>query len=141
MAKMFHGIEISADQGKVYDSLMTEHGLRGWWTVDSSMPKPGEGSKAEFGFHNREVVFEMKIDKLDRPNLIVWNCVGGPKEWKGTRLKWEISAIEGGSELRLTHSKWKNTGKYFRMCNSTWGELMYRLKAHAEKGDRNPLFT
>jgi uncharacterized protein YndB with AHSA1/START domain len=137
---MLHGIEISAEPSKVYEALMSQEGLTGWWTSDSSVPEPEKGSKAEFGFNNRAVVFQMKIEKIQNPKLVVWNCVGGPSEWKGTKLKWQITPIEGGSELRFTHSKWKNTGKYFRMCNSTWGELMYRLKAYAERGERKPLF-
>ena len=141
MAKMYHGIEIEASPEKVYDALTTQKGLRGWWTLDSLIAEPSEeGGTAEFGFERRAVVFKMRIDELAPGELVSWKCVGGPKEWKGTRLRWEIAKSKNGSVLEFTHSKWKSVDEYFRMCNSTWGELMYRFKAYVEKGLAEPLF-
>ena len=57
-------------------------------------------------------------------------------EWNGTTLSWTITPEDKGSTLRFTHSGWKSVGDYFAMCNSTWGELMYRLKDYVE--GRNP---
>lgn len=140
MAKMYHEIEIEARPEKVFEALTSQKGLSGWWTVDSSVTEPAEGKVAEFGFENRAVVFTMRIDKVSPPELLVWKCVGGPKEWKGTRLRWEISKTKDGSDLMFTHSRWKTVDETFRSCNSTWGELMYRLKAYVESGKPDPHF-
>lgn len=137
---MYHGIEIEARPERVFDALTTEKGLSGWWTSVSSLKEPVEGATTEFRFNNGEVVFTMRVDELLSPKLVLWKCVGGPKEWKGTRLRWEISKNKNGSTLEFTHSKWKSVDDYFRMCNSTWGELMYRLKGYAETGESNPHF-
>jgi uncharacterized protein YndB with AHSA1/START domain len=140
MAKMYHGIEIASQPDKVFDAITSQEGLSSWWTTDSLLEKPIVGGIAEFGFNNRAVVFKMRIDKLVASKLVLWKCVEGPKEWKGTRLRWEISKIKNGTDLQFTHSKWKSTDGYFRMCNSTWGELMYRLKSYLESGRVDPLF-
>ncbi len=137
---MLHGIEIAAEPKAVFDAITTQKGLSSWWTSDSVVPKVQEKSVSEFGFEKHAVVFKMRSEKIS-PKLVLWSCVDGPGEWKGTRLKWEISKIKGGIELRFTHSRWKGTGKYFRMCNSTWGDLMYRLKNYAESGKADPLFS
>jgi hypothetical protein len=42
--------------------------------------------------------------------------------------------------LRFTHGGWRSETDYFLNCNTTWGELMYRLKAAAEGKPRGPLF-
>jgi uncharacterized protein YndB with AHSA1/START domain len=140
MAKMYHGIEIESQPEKVFEAIGTQKGLSGWWTADSVLAKAGEGGVGEFGFNNRAVVFKMRIDKLVTSKLILWKCVDGPKKWKGTRLRWQITKIKGGSDLQFTHSKWKATDGDFRMCNSTWGHLMYRLKDYVETGEPDPLF-
>jgi hypothetical protein len=41
-----------------------------------------------------------------------------------------------GDDVRFTHSGWKAVTEMFAICNSSWGELMYRLKNYVE--GRNP---
>jgi hypothetical protein len=43
--------------------------------------------------------------------------------------------------LRFTHGGWRDATDYFTRCNTTWGELMYRLKAVAEGKAPGPLFS
>ena len=45
-----------------------------------------------------------------------------------------------GTLLRFTHGGWKSETDYFFNCNTTWGELMYRLKSAAKGKSRGPLF-
>jgi len=53
-------------------------------------------------------------------------------EWAGTKLAWDIAPENRSSILRFLHAGWKKPSEFFAMCHSTWGELMYRLKAYAE---------
>jgi len=50
----------------------------------------------------------------------------------------------GGCEFRnsapLHNAGWKGETDYFVACTTTWGELMYRLKAVAEGKRPGPLF-
>jgi len=140
MASLYHGIEIEASLDKVFAAITSQNGLSSWWTADCKVPEPEVGSIVEFGFNGHSVVFKMRVDKVVPSKLVVWKCVGGPKEWKGTGLRWEISKVKGGGELHFTHFNWKANDDHFRMCNSTWDELMYRLKDYAENGTTNPLF-
>ena len=105
--------------------------MKGWWTADSKADEK-VGGKAEFGFDKRGMVFRMTIEKLDREKQVVWTCHGDHREWNGTTLTWNIAPEAMGSTLRFTHSGWKSVSEYYAMCNSTWGELMYRLKDYAE---------
>lgn len=43
--------------------------------------------------------------------------------------------------MRFAHADWKAETDYFASCNTTWGELMYRLKAAAEGKTPRPLFS
>ncbi|MGA1994473.1 MAG: hypothetical protein ABSH45_01730 [Bryobacteraceae bacterium] len=45
-----------------------------------------------------------------------------------------------GTLVRFTHGGWEAATDYFISGNTTWGELMFRLKAAAEGKSRGPLF-
>jgi uncharacterized protein YndB with AHSA1/START domain len=104
MADLHHAIEIDAPPAKVYEAITTSEGLRSWWTSDSTAEST-VGSVAEFGFFNRETVFRMQIDRLRPRKRVVWTCVGGPEEWKGTVLTWVLSREVEGTKLRFKHGK------------------------------------
>jgi uncharacterized protein YndB with AHSA1/START domain len=135
MAEIRHQIPIKAAPEKVYAAIATQGGLRGWWTADSNTDEK-VGGKAEFGFDRRGTVFRMDIKQLEPGKRVVWSCGGDDPEWKGTVLTWDLASQNGGTMLRFTHSGWKSANDYHAMCNSTWGELMYRLKDYVE--GRNP---
>lgn len=131
MADLHHAIEINVSAEKVYEAITTQKGLRSWWTRDS-VTEPRVGSIAEFGFNDRAALFRMRIDELTPPKRIVWYCLGDDEEWKGTRLIWDISPKEEGTTLHLLHAYWRSPSSWFATCNTTWGALMYRLKAYLE---------
>jgi uncharacterized protein YndB with AHSA1/START domain len=131
MAEMKHQIPINAAPEKVYAALATSAGLAGWWTADSKADEK-VGGKAEFGFDKRGMVYRMNIEKLEPGKQVVWTCHGDHPEWNGTTLTWTIAPEGKGSTLRFTHSGWKSASDFFAICNSSWGELMYRLKDYAE---------
>ena len=64
MIELDHEIEIEASPDEVYEALVTQVGLRRWWTADSTA-EPKEGSIATFGFAKRSTVFRMRVDELD----------------------------------------------------------------------------
>ena len=140
MPDLLHHIPIDAPAEKVYAALATETGLRGWWTADT-LAEESVGGRAQFGFNKRSVTFRMTIEELTPPTRVVWSCHGDPAEWHGTRLSWEISPQGQGSVLRFRHANWRESSDFFAMCNSTWGELMYRLKAYAEGKNPGPHWT
>lgn len=140
MPEMYHEIQVQAPPEKVYQAIATREGLRSWWTSDT-VAEPRVGSVAEFGFHSRAGVFRMRVEELQPGRRVVWACLGDPDEWRGTRLTWELSAKNGGTLLRFVHAGWCSTGGIFATCNSTWGELMYRLKNYAEGKAPGPHWT
>src|SRR6266852_9328425 len=122
MADLIHEITINAPAEKVHAAITTQAGLRQWWT-DDSVAEPRVGTVAEFGFFKRKTVFRMKIEELS-PQKIVWSCVGGPDEWVGTRLTWDLSPKNGATRINFRHANWKSTDGDYGRCNSTWGALM-----------------
>jgi len=131
VVELRHLIPIDATPANVYAALATEKGLKGWWTADTHADER-VGGKAEFGFDNRGMVFRMEIEELSPGKRVVWSCHGDHPEWAGTRLTWTIAEKDGAAALRFTHSGWKSDSDFCVACNSTWGELMYRIKDYVE---------
>ena len=137
MSDLLHQIPIEALPEKVYAALATQKGLRGWWTADT-VAEERVGGSAQFGFDKRSMVFRMTIEELTPSKRVVWSCHGDHEEWNGTKLVWEIAPVGKGSVLRFRHGNWRGNSDFFAMCNSTWGELMYRLKDYVEGKARGP---
>ena len=135
MAELRHQIPINAAPEKVYAALSTQAGLRGWWTLDATADEK-VGGKAEFGFDNRQTIFRMNIEKLEPGKQVVWSCHGEQPEWIGTILTWDIRREGNITMLRFTQGGWKSMSEMYAMCNSSWGELVHRLRDYAE--DKNP---
>ncbi len=137
MAELKHQIAIKSTPEKVYAALTTEIGLRQWWTADVKA-EDKVGGKAEFGFDQRATVFRMKIVKLNPGKEVIWSCQGDNREWAGTRLIWKISGEGSVTVVRFTHRGWKAVTELYAICNSSWGELMHRLRDYVEGKNPGP---
>jgi len=135
MADIRHTIRISAPAESVRRSVSTAAGLTEWWASDVTET---DGA-VDLGFFNRQTIYRLKLQRND-PDRIEWLCESG-KEWAGTRLIFTLDQKDGAStSVRLTHAGWASDTDYFVSCTTTWGELMFRLKAAAEGKSRGPLF-
>lgn len=135
MADILHAIQISAPADAIYSLAATPAGLAMWWAADISEP---DGA-VELGFFNRNTIYRLRKQGERPPSQIEWLCETG-QEWQGTRLTFQLESRGNGTLLRFTHGGWQSATDYFTSCNTTWGELMYRLKAAAEGKSPGPLF-
>lgn len=137
MVDLHHQILVEATPQKVYDAIATQLGLRSWWTADADVEER-ESGEAVFGFNKRAVVFRMKIDKLSPSNGVHWSCTGEHPEWAGTKLEWVIEPGNEGTAVKLFHRGWREQNDFCSSCNSTWGELMWRLKDYVQGKNPGP---
>jgi uncharacterized protein YndB with AHSA1/START domain len=141
MASILHEINVSTSPEDVFQALSTSEGLGGWWTADSEA-EPCEGGSARFGFNGGDVIIDMEIEVFEPGRELQWCCVGGPDEWLGTIVTFELTGSEdGGTALRLIHRRWDSTGGTFNQCDTTWARLMHVLKAHVEGDAPGPMFA
>ena len=135
MADIKHSIPISAAPEQVYSLVATGEGFSRWWAEDVV-----EASDAvELGFFKRSTMYRLKLEVDKAPVHAEWVCDSGD-EWKATHLIFRLEPSNSGTLLRFTHGGWKKETDYFVACTTTWGELMYRLKAVAEGKRPRPLF-
>lgn len=136
MPDIKHSIQIAAKPGTVYPLVAAGKGFGAWWATDISQP----GETVDFGFFNRATVYRLRLVTADSPSHAEWVCESGD-EWNGTHIIFEIEETKAGTLLRFAHAGWRAESPYFISCNTTWGELMFRLKEVAEGGRVAPLFT
>lgn len=135
MSDIVHSIQISAPAEAIYPLVSTAAGFARWWAADVT-EKDGA---VELGFFNRRTMYRLKPQVSQPPLRAEWMCETG-QEWSGTRLIFVLEPLPSGTQLRFTHGAWHAATDYFVSCNTTWGELMFRLKAEAEGKSRGPLF-
>jgi len=138
MADIKHMITIAAPPEGIHPLISTGAGLAKWWAEDVT----GDAVKKvlNLGFFDRATVYQLKLLSNDALLEVDWHC-GSGNEWKGTRLLFQLAGQKEQTILRFTHAYWQAETDYFLSCNTTWGALMFRLKAAAEGKSPGPLFT
>lgn len=139
-----HEIAVAAPAEKVFQAWTTEEGLRGWWTAGVSTPSSLQ-TEYVFRFDGGNVAFHFRIEQELAGERILWRGVDGPgmpPEWVGTQIDVRLSrGSDGRTRMQFAHRDWQTTEGFYCVCNTTWGELMYRLRDWCEGQPRGPLFA
>jgi uncharacterized protein YndB with AHSA1/START domain len=138
MPNIRHSISIEAPRERIFPLIASGRGFSQWWAAD--VAEVGSDGTVDLGFFNRATVYRLKPVRIASLAEAEWICQSG-KEWEGTRLLFQISKANNASLLRFTHADWQADTDYFVSCTTTWGELMFRLKAVAEGKTPGPLFS
>lgn len=138
MPDITHMIRIAAPPERINPLVSTGRGFTQWWAEDEESSPDG---LVRLGFFNRSTIYILRPEAALTVTHVAWRCESGD-EWSGTRLVFDF-ARGGNNETALTfvHAGWKSATDYFISCNTTWGELMFRLKAAAEGKTPGPLFV
>jgi len=135
MADIRHSIEVETSPEVIYPLVATGGGFEQWWAADVTESGPA----VELGFFHRATVYRLRLITERPPVEADWLCESG-HEWSGTHLRFQLERRPKGTLVRFTHAGWQAETDYFVSCTTTWGELMFRLKAAAEGKARGPLF-
>jgi uncharacterized protein YndB with AHSA1/START domain len=137
MADIRHRVGIAAPQERVYQALATTEGLSGWWMRDVR-GDAGVGGKLEFYTRGPEPVAVMEVTDLVPDQRVGWRCVGGPEEWVGTNLAFELDTTDGQTALRFIHGDWRDPVDFMHHCSTKWAYFLLGLKAGLEGGAATP---
>ena len=143
MPDSLHEIFVQADPETVFKAWTTSNGLASWWTRNSRASDQRSGVNV-FVFDGGRVEFHFRIEEQIQGRRVRWIGVEAakmPEEWVDTRLEVDLTPVDGGTQMRFGHNGWRSTEGVYRVCNTTWGELMYRLRDYCEGKGRGPLFA
>jgi uncharacterized protein YndB with AHSA1/START domain len=138
-----HEIAIAAPAMKVFQAWTTAEGLTGWWTADVDVPRARDGEYV-LRFDEGSVALHFRVEEEISGERVLWRGVEGPgmpAEWVGTKIDVRLShAADARTRLQVAHRDWRTAEGFFCVCNTTWGELIYRLRDWCEGRSRGPLF-
>jgi uncharacterized protein YndB with AHSA1/START domain len=138
---ILHRVGIKSSANAVYKALTTREGLAGWWTrtVEGDT---GAGGVVTFRFHTAEGAllghFDMKVVELDADKQLLWQVVGGPEEWIGTRVSWQLRQEGDYCMVLFKHQGWKEPVEFMHHCSTKWAIFLMSLKALVETGHGAP---
>lgn len=142
MPDSLHEIPIEAAPEVVYGAWTTEEGLSSWWTKVCRISGTPGGINI-FVFDGGNVEFHFRVDDQVPGRRVRWTGVAAskmPAEWVDTRIEVDIERSDDETILRFSHRNWKAIDGMYCVCNTTWGELMYRCRDYCEQNGHGPLF-
>ena len=128
-------VTVHATLERVFHTIATLDGLRGWWTTivtGSAAP----GGKLHFGFAGLDEQIVMRVDEARPLSAITWSCVVHTRddEWTGSTVRFGL-ADRGpqACELDFCH-----TGIDRELVADGWEHFLASLAAYAEHGTGTP---
>jgi hypothetical protein len=121
------GVEGSTPE-KVYDAVTTLDGLSGWWMENTS------GTTDLGGVIEFRIGLALKVAELDPGRLVRWEVVGGPAEWVGTGIRWDLRQEGDWTTVLFKHQGWREPVEFMHHCSTKWATHLMSLKQLVETG-------
>lgn len=135
MVDILHRVGITSSPDKVYDALTTIEGLAGWWTEDThGTTEAGGVTSFRFGAGG----FDMEVVELDPARQVTWKVVGGPEEWIGTTVDWQLKQEDDYTIVLFRHLGWAEPVEFMHHCSTKWAVFLMSLKDVVETGTGSP---
>ena len=132
MASIFHQIIIQAEKQVIFDAITTQKGLSSWWIKDcEALPEKGHVNTFKVEGYPLN---KMKITRFKANDKLTWKCIGGDKDWIGTKISFIIKEGNSGNILQFKHSKWKKKKGFFATCSFHWARHLIMLQYYCENG-------
>jgi hypothetical protein len=137
-----HELTILASAEAVFDALTTTAGRAGWWPGGGDHELEA-GQVAPVNVAGNELV--VRVEAADRPEVAIWQCDEGPREWVGTTISFRIegrpsdpadpaSVGDGGpaSVVRFWHGGWEYEDGLLPRASFDWAMFLDGLRRHLE---------
>jgi hypothetical protein len=140
MVDILHRVGIKSPLDEVYEALATRQGLAGWWTNNTQgESKVGGALQFRFSADGRDIGgFEMKVLELHPARRVLWQVVGGPAEWIGTQLSFDLKQEGEYCIVLFKHQGWKEPVEFMHHCSTKWAVFLMSLKSLVESGKGTP---
>ena len=117
--------------------------LEQWWgKTDRGVDQVGDEFKTSFG----NAFWKFRIAEFSPNKEVVWECIDGQPEfeheWVGTKLHWNISPAENGTQLSFTHKGLTPAFECYDVCAPTWDMFLsssLKKLCGDREGDAAPL--
>lgn len=131
MHEIVHELTIAAAPETIFAAVTTHDGLSAWWSKDATAAAAiDEVARIPL---DDGTELALRVDLVEAPELIHWQCVDGPREWVGTSIALRIEGDgEAGSVIRFWHGGWPYADGVMPRCSFEWAMRLDRLRRHVE---------
>jgi len=140
MVDILHRVGIKSSLDEVYKALTTRESLAAWWT-NNTQGESKVGGVIQFRFSAGGVEiggFDMKVLELHPAKRVLWQVVGGPAEWIGTKISFELKQVGDYAIVIFKHQDWKEPVEFMHHCSTKWAIYLMSLKSLVETGKGTP---
>jgi uncharacterized protein YndB with AHSA1/START domain len=136
MPDILHRVGIRSSRDEVYRALTTREGLASWWTKETQ--GEGEaGGELRFRF-GQKGSFDIRVLEARTAEHVLWEVVGGPEEWIGTRIRFDLREEDDHAIVLFRHQGWREPVEFMHHCSTKWGVFLMSLKSLLEDGAGAP---
>jgi hypothetical protein len=82
--------------------------------------------------------FDMNVLELHPDKRVLWQVVGGPDEWLGTKVCFDLKQAGDYSIVLFKHQDWKQPVEFMHHCSTKWAVFLMSLKSLVETGKGAP---
>ncbi len=141
MVDIVQRVGIKAPAAEVYAALSTIDGLAGWWP-QATTGDAHVGGTIAFRFHRpggEEIGgFDMDVLELVPEQRVRWRVKGGPDEWVGTDIEFELSRQDEHTIVMFGHRNWREQAEFMAHCSTKWATFLLSLRDLVETGRGKP---
>lgn len=141
MVDIIHRVGIVAPISEVYNALATVEGIAAWWTeATTGTSAVGKTIHVQFNTKEGEEIggMDMRVEELVPDNKVRWHFTGGPEEWIGTDVTFDLNTEGDHTIVRFGHRNWKEAVEFTEHCSMKWALFLLSLKALVETGKGKP---
>ena len=138
MADIHFRFDVDASPPAVLKAVTTSEGIQGFWTTRAEVPAV-VGETLKLGFAIAPAPFDLRLEQSDE-RTVAWRTETFPPHWVGTTIRWDIEGRAGGSTVAFRHAGFGAEVDAGHAAY-TWGQIMVHLKAYAESGRPDPVFS
>ncbi len=131
MHDILHRVGVDARPERVFETLTSIDGLRGWWVAQTTGDAHVDGT-IDFGF------CQMLVLEAVPNRLVRWRCVQGPEEWVGTEVSFALTWKEAQTFIVFKHANWKEPVEFMHHCSTKWATFLLSLRDMLEKNEGHP---
>ena len=132
MVNILHRVGIEASTEKVYQTLTSLEGNKGWWDSEAK----GDAKKGGLLTFFKQV--DMKVLETKPNELVKWKCVKGPAEWLNTEISFQLVHKQDQTFVLFSHAGWVEPVEFMHHCSTKWATFLLSLKAFVESGKGRP---
>jgi len=80
----------------------------------------------------------MKVLELQPAKRVLWEVMGGPAEWVGTKVSFDLKQSGEHAIVLFKHQGWKEPVEFMHHCSTKWAMYLMSLKSLVETGKGMP---